>query len=174
MPTGDGGRDSFSDSTVYDALNRPVQLVTPHSTAMRPDVLRPGYDQAALLSRVDVWLQQAAAPAALLDPATAGQHAVTGIEYNARGQRLSISFGNGTGSGYSYDPQTFRLANLTTTRPASFAASQRTVQDLAYYYDPVGKRHLDRGQRGYPGRDLSSATSGSIPRPATPTTRCTG
>ncbi len=138
VPTGDGGRDTFAGSTVYDALNRPVQLVPPHNPAMRPDVLRPGYDQAALLSQVDVWLQQAAAPTALLDPATAGQHAVTGIGYNARGQRLSIAFGNGSGSGYSYDPQTFRLTNLTTTRPASFAASQRKVQDLAYYYDPVG------------------------------------
>jgi RHS repeat-associated protein len=101
-------------------------------------VLRPGYDEAALLSQMDVWLQQPAAPTALLDPATADQHAVTGIEYNARGQRLSISFGNGTGTDYGYDPQTFRLTNLTTTRPGTFLSNQQTVQDLAYYYDPVG------------------------------------
>ena len=96
VPTGDGGRDRFAGSTVYDALNRPIQAVTPHNATMRPDVMRPGYDQAALLDQMDVWLQQAAAPAALLDPATADQHAVTGIDYNARGQRLSIAFGNGT------------------------------------------------------------------------------
>jgi RHS repeat-associated protein len=138
VPTGDGGRDAFAGSAVFDALNRPIQIVTPHSPAMKPDVIRPGYDEASLLIQVDAWLQQAAAPAALLDPATADRHAVTGIGYNARGQRVSISYGNGTGSACAYDPQTFRLTQLTTARPGSFAAGQRTVQDLAYYYDPVG------------------------------------
>ena len=138
VPTGDGGRDTFAGSATYDALNRPVQVVTPHSPAMKPDVVQPGYDEGARLSQVDAWLQQPAAPASLLDPATAGQHAVTGIGYNARGQRVSISYGNGTGSTYAYDPQTFRLTQLTTTRPASFAAGLRTVQDLAYFYDPAG------------------------------------
>jgi RHS repeat-associated protein len=133
-----GGRDRFSSSTAYDALNRPVQVITPHDTTMRPDVLQPGYDEAALLDRMDVWLQQAAAPAALLDPATADQHAVTGIEYNARGQRVSISLGNRSVTGYEYDPQTFRLVSLVTNRPGTFASNQQTVQDLAYYYDPVG------------------------------------
>jgi RHS repeat-associated protein len=138
VPTGDGGRDAFAAVTVFDALNRPIQAVTPHSALMKPDVIQPGYDEAGLLSQVDAWLQQAAAPTALLDPTTADQHAVTGIEYNARGQRVSVSYGNGTVSAYGYDPQTFRLTQLTTTRPASFAANQQTVQELWYYYDPVG------------------------------------
>ena len=80
VPVGDGGRDAFTSATSYDALNRPVQLVLPHNTAMQPDVLQPGYDEAAQLRAVDVWLQQATAPAALLDPATASRHAVTSIE----------------------------------------------------------------------------------------------
>ena len=130
--------DSFAAVASWDALNRAIQVVTPHSAAMRPDVIRPGYDESGLLSQVDAWLQQAAAPAALLDPATADVPAVTGIGYNARGQRVSISYGNGTGSAYAYDPQTFRLVQLTTTRPGSFAAAQQTVQDLAYYFDPAG------------------------------------
>jgi RHS repeat-associated protein len=138
VPTGDGGRDLFAGGTAYDALNRPVQLITPHNTTMSPDVLQPGYDEAGLLDTMDVWLQQGAAPAALLDPASAGEHAVTTIEYNARAQRLSIAYGNAVISAYTYDPQTFRLATLTTTRPGTFAASQQSVQDLAYYYDPVG------------------------------------
>ena len=138
VPTGDGGQDRFASSTRYDALNRPVQQVAPHNPAMLPDVIQPGYDEAGLLRQVDVWLQQAAAPAQLLDPATADRHAVTGIGYNARGQRVSISYGNGTTSAYGYDPQTFRLATLTTTRPGSFTAAQQTVQDLSYFYDPAG------------------------------------
>ena len=136
VPTGD--RDTFTGTMVFDALNRPVQVVPPCSAAMKPDVIQPGYDEAGLLTQVDAWLQQAAAPTALLDPATADRHAVTGIGYNARGQRVSIGYGNGTGTAYGYDPQTFRLTQLTTTRPALFGAAQRTVQDLAYYYDPVG------------------------------------
>ncbi len=138
IPSGDGGRDKFSGSTIYDALNRPIQQVTPHNATMKPNVIRPGYDGGGLLVRVDAWLQQAAAPSALLNPATADRHTVTSITYNARGQRVSISFGNGTSTGYDYDAQTFRLAHLTTTRPGSFAANQQVVQALAYYYDPVG------------------------------------
>jgi RHS repeat-associated protein len=138
VPTGDGGRDLFAGRTAYDALNRPIQLITPHNATMRPDVLQPGYDEAGLLDTMDIWLQQASGPAALLDPASADQHTVTAIEYNARGQRLSIAYGNAVLTGYAYDPQTFRLASLTTTRPGTFATSQQSVQDLAYYYDPVG------------------------------------
>ena len=63
---------------------------------------------------------------------------MTGIGYNARGQRVSIGYGNGTTTAYGYDPQTFRLTSLTTTRPGSFTAAQQTVQALSYFYDPVG------------------------------------
>jgi RHS repeat-associated protein len=138
VPAGDSGRDRFASGTLYDALNRPVQQVAPHNPAMKPDVIRPGYDDAGLLRQVDVWLQQAAAPAQLLDPATASGHAVTGIAYNARSQRISVGYGNGTTSAYGYDPRTFRLTSLTTTRPGSFTAAQQTVQALSYFYDPVG------------------------------------
>jgi RHS repeat-associated protein len=138
IPAGDGGRDKFTGSTVYDALNRPIQQVTPHNATMKPNVLQLGYDEGGLLLQVDAWLQQAASPSALLDPTTASRHAVTSTTYNARGQRQSIAFGNGTSTIYDYDPQTFRLAHLTTTRPSTIAANQQTVQALAYYYDPVG------------------------------------
>jgi len=138
VPTEDGGRDQFAGTTAFDALSRPVQQVTPHSTAMRPDVIQPGYNEGGQLRQVDVWPQQAAAPATLLDPATAGLHAVTAIAYNAKGQRVSVGYGNGTTSAYGYDPLTFRLTTLTTARPASFPASQQTVQALSYFYDPAG------------------------------------
>jgi RHS repeat-associated protein len=138
IPSGDGGRDKFSGSTVYDALNRPIQQITLHNSTMKPNVIRPGYDAGGHLVQVDAWLQQAVPPSALLDPTTADRHAVTSIAYDARGQRLSIGFGNGTSTAYDYDAQTFRLAHLTTTRPSCFATNQQIVQALAYYYDPVG------------------------------------
>lgn len=130
--------DRFSSSSAFDALNRPIQVVTPHSATMSPNVLRPNYDESAQLLGVDIWLQQAVAPTALLDPTTADRHAVANVTYNARGQRIAASLGNGTFSSYAYDPETFRLTNLQTIRPASYPAAQQSVQDLGYFYDPVG------------------------------------
>ncbi len=138
VPSGDGGRDLFAGSSVFDALNRIVQTVSPASTTMHPNVARYGFDAGGLLATADVWLQQANAPAGLLDPATADRHLVTAIAYNARGQRASIAYGNGVVTTYSYDPLTFRLMRLSGLRPATFAAGARTVQDLKYFYDPVG------------------------------------
>src|SRR5262249_15053221 len=70
---------------------------------------------------------------------------VTNINYNAKGQRELIAYGNGAQTTYEYDPLTFRLTKLTTTRPAnpSAIASQlfktaTLAQDLRYAYDPAG------------------------------------
>jgi RHS repeat-associated protein len=130
--------DRYTAITTYDALNRPIQMVAPHSAAMRPNVLRPSYNEANLLEKMDVWIRQANVPTTLLDPKTADLHAVTNIGYNARGQRTLLALGNDTVTTYDYDPQTFRLSNLSTARPNSFAVEQRVVQELAYTYDPVG------------------------------------
>jgi RHS repeat-associated protein len=130
--------DRFDSTYWYDAINRNVQTVTPHSQSMRPNVVRPSYNEANLLAQVDVWLQQSGTPAGPLDPITADLHAVAGITYNAHGQRMSVSLGNGTVTLSEYDPNTFRLTHLITTRPASIPANQQVVQDLFYYYDPIG------------------------------------
>jgi len=59
---------------------------------------------------------------------------VTGISYNAKGQREFIALGNGVRTHYAYDPMTFRLTHLETLR-----GKHRTrLQDLHYTYDPVG------------------------------------
>jgi RHS repeat-associated protein len=138
IPTGDGGRDNFVGSAMFDALNRPIQAASPANSTMKPNITQHGYDAGGKLTRVDVWLQQASTPATLLDPNTADRHAVTAITYNERDQRASIAYGNGVTTAYAYDPLTFRLTQLTSTRPASFAANQQTVQLLRYFYDPVG------------------------------------
>lgn len=132
------GADRFVASTLYDALNRPVQSITPHDTTMHANVVQPTYDEGGLPAALDVWTQRLALPAGPLDPGTADLHAATSITYNARGQRLAVGLGNQCVTTYAYDPQTFRITGLTTTRPNTFAATQRTVQDLAYAYDPVG------------------------------------
>lgn len=137
--------DTYSSHTTYDALNRPLMLVTPHNSAVRPNVIQPTYNEANLLEKVDVWLRRATAPGQPLSPATADLHAVTNIDYDAKGQRERIAYGNGAKTEYSYDPETFRLMHLKTTRPArrNGIATQlfkqpHTVQDLRYAYDPAG------------------------------------
>jgi len=130
--------DRFVALTRYDALNRPIQTVTPHSAMMHPNIVRPSYNEASLLERLDVWLQQPAAPNTLLAVDTADLHVITGVDYNARGQRLLVSHGNDVTTSYEYDPDTFRLIHLVTTRPDRFAKEERVVQDLNYTYDPTG------------------------------------
>jgi RHS repeat-associated protein len=133
--------DRFIASCRFDALNRPTQMVTPHlegGPSSRPSVIQPLYNEANLLERIDVWIRPAVPPAAQLHPASADVHAITGIDYNEHGQRLRVNFGNGSFSCYGYDPDTQRLATLTTRRPNTFPADERTVQALVYQYDPVG------------------------------------
>ena len=95
--TGDGGRDNFVGTTMFDAAEqaRARKVVSPANASMRPNVTQHGYDAGGQLTRVDVWLQQAAAPMGARSPATADRHAVTAIAYNARGQRAAIAYGNG-------------------------------------------------------------------------------
>ncbi|MEN6621924.1 MAG: RHS repeat-associated core domain-containing protein, partial [Smithella sp.] len=120
--------------TAYDALNRPVQIVAPHSNkdGTKINVIQPVYNEANLLEREDVWLEQNNEPDRLLDPATASHHSVKNIDYNAKGQREFIEYGNGVGTTYEYDPFTFRLAHMETLRDTEH------LQDLFYTYDPAG------------------------------------
>jgi RHS repeat-associated protein len=120
----------FTNRTTYDALNRPLIITTPdHST------YRPLFNKANLLEKVDVTLRSAASPTPF----------VTNIHYNAKGQRELIEYENGTSTSYEYDPDTFRLTNLKTTRPANLNglatqlfSNPRAVQDLHYTYDSIG------------------------------------
>ena len=133
-------KEIFASSTRHDALNRPIQMVAPHSDQAdtRINVIQPGYNEADLLERLDAWLGQTAEPSALLDPSSANLHAVTNIDYDAKGQRTCIDYGNGVKTQYTYDRETFRLTSLTSTRPVTFPADERVVQDLSYTYDPAG------------------------------------
>lgn len=126
----------FTGSSRYDAMNRPIQIIAPHGDqgSNNINVIQPTYNEANLLERVDVWLGQGAEPQALLDPLTANLHAVENIDYNARGQRTRIEYGNKTFTEYEYDTDTFRLTNLLTIR----TTDNRQLQNLSYTYDPAG------------------------------------
>jgi RHS repeat-associated protein len=119
--------ETYTSRTTYDALNRPTELTTPHTSATQPSVIRPGYNEANLLDRVDANLRGATAN---------GQPVwtpfVTNIDYDAKGQRQRIDYGNGVSTVYDYDPLMFRLTRLLTLRGAT------PLQDLFYTYDPAG------------------------------------
>jgi RHS repeat-associated protein len=119
---------TFTSSTNYDALNRQWTVTTPDNS-----VYHPTFNEANLLDKVDVELRGAASTPF-----------VTNINYDAKGQRKLIVYGNGAQTTYEYDRFTFRLIHLKTTRPAGLNglapifADPTVLQDLLYTYDPAG------------------------------------
>jgi RHS repeat-associated protein len=126
--------ETFVGRTRYDALERVVQVIVPHSDrpGAKINVIQPHHNEANLLEQVDAWLNQDAEPAALLDPSTATLPAVRDLDYDAKGQRTRVEYGNGVRTTYEYDPLTLRLRRLLTQR-----GSDR-LQGLHYTYDPAG------------------------------------
>ncbi|HEU5032975.1 MAG TPA: SpvB/TcaC N-terminal domain-containing protein [Spirillospora sp.] len=129
----------YSTATRRDALNRTTELTTPDDSVVR---LR--YNEANLLDAVDVNLR-----GARQDDRPVWTSFVRNIDYDARGQRVLVEFGNGAATGYTYDPLTFRLVNLLTRRdaaafpddcprppPAGSPGCQ--VQNIRYTYDAAG------------------------------------
>jgi YD repeat-containing protein len=99
----------FTTRTTYDALNRPTQIVSPDHS-----VTCPVYNEANLLEKIRVNLRGATTTTE--PPAPIWTTLVENINYNAKGQREGIAYGNGVTTTYGYDPETFRLTQLTTVR----------------------------------------------------------
>lgn len=122
--------DVFRSSSEMDALGRPISMTAPDNST-----LRPRYNEANLLEGITGTLRGAAATTTF----------VSNIDYDAKGQRTAILYGNGVRTGYTYDPLTFRLRQLRSTRnpqpPEEQASSGwpgNGLQDLHYTYDPGG------------------------------------
>ena len=145
--------ETFEATTMYDALNRPIQSVAPHSSLTRAtfNVTQPRYNEAGLLESLDVWLARSTKPVGLLDPSREAPSpvGVTNIDYDAKGRRQHIDYRNGVSTSYGYDPHTFRLTRLITRRGAArFPGDDpqpniadwpgRHLQNLHYTYDPAG------------------------------------
>jgi RHS repeat-associated protein len=120
----------FTSSGRFDALNRPTSIITPDQS----ETLHT-FNEANLLAKVGVRLRGT----------NDWTPFVTNIDYNAKGQRQLIEYGNGASTTYDYDPKTFRLTRLRTTRPQGFNGissklfqDPAVVQDLNYSYDPSG------------------------------------
>lgn len=114
----------FLSAMRFDAINRPLSMVTPHSATMQPCEIFPLFNEANLLKKVDVSIKGAATVT----------NFVSRISYDAKGQREEIIYGNGTKTTYRYERDTLRLQRLTTTRDNGATL----LQDLHYSYDPAG------------------------------------
>ena len=133
----------------YDALGRITRLFNWHSDPRYMAVYEPSYNQRGLL------LEETLIIGAEIDSNEPNGYkkgertddVISEITYDARGQRQSIRYGNGTRTRYNYDPFTFRLSQLRTTRPGfdpgfpefhSGLSNTNVLQQLSYTYDPVG------------------------------------
>lgn len=131
--------ETFTGSTIYDALNRPIQIIAPHRAGTKLNVIQPIYNEANLLEREDIWLgidsdqfNRDTKDERLLDPDTTLHRVVKNINYNAKGQRELIVYGNDVSTIYKYNPLTFRLEHLETLR------GMERLQDVLYTYDSAG------------------------------------
>lgn len=128
--------ETYTQRTEYDALNRMTRLYNWHLEGRVPAVYTPQYNERGALKSEVLSVRG--------QPPT---DAVLNIEYDAKGQRVRIQYGNGTTTRYYYDPLTFRLRQLRTTRPTvdlpfpqhrADLNDARVLQQLLYTYDPVG------------------------------------
>jgi RHS repeat-associated protein len=123
LEAGDGGSnpgavsvletEDFAVIDTFDAMKRPVMRTAPDGQETTFS-----YDDGGHLTGVDV------------DSSVF----LAAVQYDARGQRASVEYGNGITTEYSYDPDTLRLATLASTR----TSDSKVLQDLGYSYDPTG------------------------------------
>jgi RHS repeat-associated protein len=130
--------ETFTQRTQYDALNRMTELQNWHRadrTDRAPAIYIPRYNQRGTLASETLTVGGEA------------REAIRRIEYDAKGQRMLIGYGNGTITRYYYDEKTFRLMQLRTAKPAADAplplppsdqGSENVLQNLYYTYDPSG------------------------------------
>jgi RHS repeat-associated protein len=111
--------ETFTQTRTFDALNRIASATEPDLTE-----LKPRYNQRGLLDKVEARIRNSVTWTPFVDD----------LQYDAKAQRQSIDYGNGTQTAYQYDELTYRLLHLTTTR----TSPSNTLQDLSYTFDPVG------------------------------------
>ena len=107
--------ERFISSNTFDALGRPVSSTTPDQSIQTFE-----YDAGGQLLKV------------LVD----AKDIVSNITYNEKGQRMSIRYGNGVRTKYTYNPLSYRLTSIHTQHDAHL--SGKILQDLHYTYDAVG------------------------------------
>lgn len=110
--------DPFTFVTETDALGRNTRQITPNGR-----VITFSYNEAGLLNGQSV-----------TDPGAAVQTVyINNIDYNEKGRRERIEYGNGVVTEFTYDIKTFRLNRLESKR-----RNGDPLQDWRYTYDAFG------------------------------------
>jgi RHS repeat-associated protein len=119
----------YQKSYSYDALNKLLTETAPDGT-----ITTNNYNIAGQLLSVRLTYNNGSQ-----------QPLLTNIVYNEMQQRSQVTYANGVITNYTYETTTQRLIHLISIRPnvsvsirAKAAASNTTVQDISYTYDPVG------------------------------------
>ncbi len=107
---------TYATTGTYDALNRVTSTTAPDGS-----VTSYTFNATALLETVTV-VQNGNSTTF-----------VQSIDYDEKGQREKIVYGNSVNTVYTYDVYTFRLIGLLTRD-----GKGNPLQDLSYTYDPVG------------------------------------
>jgi RHS repeat-associated protein len=110
--------ERFTSRAEHDALGRLVREF-PHDGSTTARTYRP-----------EGWLRGVTVTFA--DGTT--EPVVANIDYNAKGQRTGVLYGNGVTTTYNYERTTFRLIALTSVRERDGAV----LQEITYAHDPVG------------------------------------
>jgi len=100
----------------HDALNRVVEKTNPDSS-----ITANTYKASGLLEQVRI-TQNGNAALFIKD-----------IDYNEKGQRKSIIYGNDVKTSYAYDTETYKLLSITSRK-----LTNEILQELHYTYDAVG------------------------------------
>jgi YD repeat-containing protein len=126
--------EEYHVTTTYDALNRVMTTTRPGSS-----IIRKTYSVASLLQSIEVNLQGNGTWLTIL----------ADLRHNAKGQRILAVTNKGVQTTYMYDPLTFYLVDMLTTRNASDFPGDCPqppvsgwpgcqIQSLHYAFDPVG------------------------------------
>ncbi len=110
--------ETFIYITETDALGRITKQTAPDGS-----VITPSYNEAGLLNSETV---------THVNPAITSIY-IKDIDYNEKGQRNKIIYGNDVITNFYYDKETFRLKRLESKRQ-----NNDPLQDWHYTFDPVG------------------------------------
>jgi RHS repeat-associated protein len=110
--------DGFTFSTETDALGRITQQIAPDGS-----LITPSYNETGLFNGESV----------LHSGEVIAKTYIKDIDYNEKGHRLKITYGNDVFTKFYYDKKTFRVKRLETKRQ-----NNDPLQDWYYTYDAVG------------------------------------
>lgn len=139
--------ETYIQITEHDALGRMTTLYNWHRVGCPVAVYTPKYNRRGALQSESLRLHAVKTAEGHVPDSGELTQAIEEIRYDAKGQKQYLALGNGTVTRYDYDPKTFRLRQIFTSRPrpdSDFPGYRAQLKDstvfqqLLYTYDPVG------------------------------------